>query len=120
MNRKGSNRLKYCLLKPLSITFFCFVNYPINAKLSFCKFLSFVAPIIKNKSMIAQIPNPPQVNNLAIPVPVSPIMNRSIPKDPPNMETIKETVGSLNSRNCMLFHLELSNLKSASFILGKT
>ena len=59
-------------------------------------FFSLVAPMIMNQSMIAQIPNPPHVSSFPIPNPVSPIINRSIPKLPPSSEMIKIVVGSLN------------------------
>ena len=60
-------------------------------------FFSRVAPIIKNQSMIVQIPNPPQVNNFPIPKPVSPIKKRSIPNvPPPTIEIINAVVGSFS------------------------
>lgn len=41
--------------------------------ISFSIFLSFVVFMIRNKSIILQIPNPPQVISLSTPSPTSPI-----------------------------------------------
>ena len=59
--------------------------------------------MIRNQSTIVQIPKPPQVINLAIPNPVSPIKKRSIPNEPANREIIKQNILLSNSLFALFF-----------------
>jgi hypothetical protein len=54
--------------------------------------------MIRNQSIIVQIPNPPQVKSFPTPIPVSPIINRSIPNCPANIEIINEVVDNLQPK----------------------
>ena len=65
--------------------------------ISLLKFKSFVFFCIENQSMIVRIPQQPKVRSFKIPIPVSPIIKRSTPKDPKKIETSKIVVGSLSS-----------------------
>src|SRR5450759_847496 len=87
---------------------FLFGHFYINSCCNFSKLTSFVRPMIKNQSIIVQIPSPPQVSNFATPSPVSPIRKRSMPKCPPSKETTSEMVGSLKPAVCNIMYLDSS------------
>ena len=61
------------------------------------KFKSFVFFCIKNQSIIVRIPQQPAVRSFKIPIPISPIIKRSMPRLPKKIEIIKIVVGSLSS-----------------------
>ena len=54
-------------------------------------FFLFVALTIRNQSMMYQIPRPPPVSSLMIPLPQSPIRKRSKPKYPKKQENGQHT-----------------------------
>jgi hypothetical protein len=58
-------------------------------------FFLFVALTIRNQSMMYQIPRPPPVSSLMIPLPQSPIRKRSKPKYPKKQETDNIQIGLL-------------------------
>ena len=51
------------------------------------KFNCFVFLLIVNQSISVNIPHNPAVNNFNIPMPISPIINLSIPKVPKKIDT---------------------------------
>ena len=69
-----------------------------------------------NQSIIVQIPKPPQVKSLPTPIPVSPIIKRSIPREPAKIETIKLVSGSFNCNVEIIAHLESSMANNLSLI----
>ena len=74
------------------------------------KFFTFFE--IENQSTIVKIPQTPSVNNFKIPMPVSPIINLSIPRLPKNMDTRRMVVGSLKSM------VEINENFSSSIVLN--
>ena len=81
-------------------------------------FLRFVMFWIWNQSMMAKIPQPPAVRSLATPSPVSPSIKRSIPREPPKIETRSIVVGSRYSIEVTARKRESSRSASCSRMKG--
>ena len=61
------------------------------------KFNSLVFLDIVNQSIMVRIPQTPSVKSFSTPIPISPIIKRSIPKQPRKIDISKIVVGSFKS-----------------------
>ena len=81
-------------------------------------FLRLVRLWIWNQSMMVKIPQPPTVRSLATPRPVSPRIKRSIPREPPKIDTRSIIIGSRYSIEETARKRESSMSESCSRIKG--
>lgn len=81
------------------------------------KLISLTLDEIMNQSIIVNIPQQPAVRSFNTPMPISPIRNLSIPKEPTNMETKRMAVGSFKSMAAVIINLLSSRLMSFCFTI---